>query len=317
MGLWEGFRESEDLFVALGGSACNLLDQFSAQHLANVTWAYATVQYLDASLFDRIAVNACGRLAEFQQKELASIAWAFASVGLSCQGGASFNLVEAAISRFASPGMLQDCGAQEVANLTWASGITGCHNESFFRHATERLVELDSAVLAPHFAQWHTAWLARSTKEDQVPSFVSEDWLNRCQEAAMRYFRAAPSSGAHLRSSLHMEVCMEIQQLMQRSLNAKVDVEYALPEGLVVDIAVLGPVKVAIEVDGPSHFVRLLQPSEQTAYLKDRLIENGSTKFKRRMLQHLGWKARSVPWFEWSRLSNRTARAAFLQDLLK
>ena len=47
--------------------------------------------------------------------------------------------------------------------------------------------------------------------------------------------------------------------------------------------------RVAVEVDGPSHFVgRSQQPT-------------GATVLKHRQLRHFEWRLESVPYFEWDR----------------
>ena len=78
-------------------------------------------------------------------------------------------------------------------------------------------------------------------------------------------------------------------------------------EGLSLDMAQPDERR-AVEVDGPSH------------YLKDaegRCVgENGSTRFKSRLLRRLGWDVTHVPFFEWDALQGSEAQDAYLRSKL-
>ena len=66
---------------------------------------------------------------------------------------------------------------------------------------------------------------------------------------------------------------------------------------------------IAVEVDGPSHFLR--NPGTQGEHLP-----NGSTLLKRRLLRMAGWHVVSVPFFEWDPLLNRQAQCQYLRSHL-
>ena len=53
--------------------------------------------------------------------------------------------------------------------------------------------------------------------------------------------------------------------------------------------------RVAIEVDGPSHFTQVGTPS-------------GATLLKRRQLRATGWNVVAIPYFEWYRLDRNVQR---------
>ena len=67
----------------------------------------------------------------------------------------------------------------------------------------------------------------------------------------------------------------------------------AAPGMLSIDMACTDR-KIAIECDGPSHYLTVLDGS-------GRSVENGSTKAKRRLLQRLGWKVVNLNWEEAAR----------------
>jgi len=71
----------------------------------------------------------------------------------------------------------------------------------------------------------------------------------------------------------------------------------------------LRPSLVAIEVDGPSHFLR---PSSRS----DKHLPNGPTLLKRRLLKVAGWRLISVPFYEWDQLSGREEQRRYLAQRL-
>ena len=67
------------------------------------------------------------------------------------------------------------------------------------------------------------------------------------------------------------------------------DMERLTDDGLFcIDIVLRGPARVAVEVDGPSHFLRNTR------------APNGPTLARQRLLEARGWRVASVPWFEWA-----------------
>ena len=66
--------------------------------------------------------------------------------------------------------------------------------------------------------------------------------------------------------------------------------------------------RLAIEVDGPSHYQFRIGGSDR--------VPNGTTLLKRRLLAAAGWRVVSVPFYEWDALEGRTERGAYLQRQL-
>ena len=70
---------------------------------------------------------------------------------------------------------------------------------------------------------------------------------------------------------------------------------------------------IAIEVDGPSHFVQLSRQGAARQYMKF----NAETRLKRRLLKRLGWKVVSLPYTRWdSAQSKRHLQQEILTSLL-
>ena len=77
--------------------------------------------------------------------------------------------------------------------------------------------------------------------------------------------------------------------------------------GYLVDLARPSE-RVAVEVDGPSHF---LLPDHRGVR-----TPNGSTLLKRRLLERAGWRVIAVPFFEWDELRGEEAQRAYLRSRL-
>merc|ERR1712150_152476 len=102
-------------------------------------------------------------------------------------------------------------------------------------------------------------------------------------------------------SHLHAQVSRVLRDMKVEHENEK-DIE-----GLVVDIAVRGS-RVALEVDGPSHF---LKESDGTRSRK----VNGWTLFKHRLLRRLHYRVCNLPYFEWGALNSKQQKQ-YLRNLL-
>lgn len=103
---------------------------------------------------------------------------------------------------------------------------------------------------------------------------------------------------------------------------------------LSIDIANIAA-RVGIEVDGPSHFINVLdepQGSEETNEGSKRqqsnggkmwLFEwngqrqvNGPTALKTRLLSHLGWRIIHIPFWEWNNFGDEESQSAYCKKLL-
>ena len=84
--------------------------------------------------------------------------------------------------------------------------------------------------------------------------------------------------------------------------------EYVTADGLfAIDIALWarGATRIAVEVDGPSHFA-----------VNDMHHITGKTKARRKALSRLGWVVLSVPVAVWLQLKDRTSKERWLRDQL-
>ena len=84
--------------------------------------------------------------------------------------------------------------------------------------------------------------------------------------------------------------------------------EHVTPEGISLDLA--DPeTKRAIEVDGPSHYLKDVATGEY--------VVNGSTQFKSRLLRARGWQITHVPFYAWHDKSVPQRRQLLREHLAK
>ena len=84
--------------------------------------------------------------------------------------------------------------------------------------------------------------------------------------------------------------------------------EHETVEGISLDLADPAT-KRAIEVDGPSHYLRDATSGEY--------VVNGPTRFKSRLLGTLGWQVTHVPFFDWNNKSVLERRGILREHLVK
>jgi hypothetical protein len=71
--------------------------------------------------------------------------------------------------------------------------------------------------------------------------------------------------------------------------------------------------RTALEVDGPSHFLKSVTPSGEASWFVD-----GPTAFKQQRLQSFGWRVVQISFYEWGEVARQgeVARAAYLRHKL-
>eukprot|EP00966_Prymnesium_polylepis_P187428 4345420-Prymnesium_polylepis.1 len=114
---------------------------------------------------------------------------------------------------------------------------------------------------------------------------ISSHWLELPEELSQTCREAFESRDATASNfQLAVRDCLQ-------SMGMEPQEEVCTPQGYSVDLVVeLGGRRVAVEVDGPSH------------YLGSSRMPNGATMLKRRQLEAFGWRLVSVPYWEWSPL---------------
>ena len=302
------------------------LRDFRPQGLANTAWAYATAGHASPALLDAIAEEAAGRgLREFAPQGLANTAWAFATAGHAAPA-----LLDAIADEATRRG-LRDFRPQALSNTAWAYATAGHAAPALLDAIAEEAARLGLREFTPQELA-NTAWAYAAADRPAPALFGGDAFVQRC--AAERRFvpdelrqlhqwqlwqeeRGAtwPPLPPALAQRCRDAFCREegapsrLQRDVAASLRAlglALREEVRTPQGYSLDgVVSRGGREVAVEVDGPSHFVgRTPTPT-------------GATALKRRQLRAAGWALLPVPYWEWDALGSEVAKQEYLQPALE
>ena len=315
---------------ALIREALPKLPYFNPQNLANTIWALATLDHYDKTFTSALIREALPKLPYFNPQNLANTIWALAKLGHHDTAFTSA-LIQEVRPR------LPDFTPQGLANTIWALATLGHYDKAFIAvliiEAKPRLPNFNSQDLA------NTMWALTALvhyDEAFTASLVHEAAADRCDlitEGQRQMFQSLLILKA--RGLLTLDNLLESShpQLWKKCCHAWLDSvrvprssmtqlrvlalvkelpgchgavsEHLTEDGMLsIDIAVLLPAhgaKLAVEVDGPQHFMR-----------DGSLTTN--TKMRNLLLEARGWTVVSVPVDEWDRLEQR-GRGACLEYL--
>jgi len=268
---------SPGLFEAISAEAARRgLGRFTEQALSNTAWAFANASHLSSELFDAISAEALRRgLGGFDEQDLSNTAWAFATVG-----HASPELLDATSAEIMSRG-LGGFQPQALSNLAWAFAVLDPPSADLLYGSTRfttRCAQLESGFSCENLRQLHQWSLWREEHGALWPG-LPQHLRQACRDAFVRE-EAQPSQ---LRSDVVREI---------RSHGFDVEENYRCrvsAYSIDARVTLNGEKPVAVEVDGPSHFLgRSPQPT-------------GATLLKHRQLGYFGWRLETVRYWEWRR----------------
>ena len=244
-----------------------------------VSWACATLTIESPQLLSEIENNVELLLAMSKSQEVSQLAWAFSVLGRQSPG--FFLALEGNLDRFVA-----GANVQSLANTCYAMAVLDLVDEN---HKI-MLDKLWSRLVSMKTADFH---------EEELQQILY------VEAAARVYGIALEDPPAELRTILEGLKPSSVQSSnFEKQISARlfelgfdhqreVSPFEAAPGMLSIDMACTDR-KIAIECDGPSHYLTVLDGS-------GRSVENGSTKAKRRLLQKLGWKVLNLNWEEAAR----------------
>jgi len=203
---------------------------------------------------------------------------------------------------------VRDGNEQDVATTLWSFAIAGYLDEG--RDLVEKL--------------WKRACDGRLQFNDdnlrQLALFyaaaqIEEPTLNLepLPESLLGQIEAAAAKSNVTDSRSHKEVSSTLKELnidhkMEVSPFESSNVTFNTSTMLNIDIVISNEnKKVAIEFNGSSHYIQF----------DGRDFENGTTKFKRRLLEKLNFTVVSIHWDDWRRAREANTQKDFLLNLLK
>ncbi|VFQ69147.1 unnamed protein product [Cuscuta campestris] len=315
--------------------ALDKVDEFNSQNVANVAGAFASMRHSAPELFCGLSRRACAIIHTFQPQEMAQMLWAFASLyepvnqlldvlddvfndanqfqcfsNDSCNNNNSNDMfahrdesgAERATDRTQGVSTLPVLvfNRDQLGNISWSFSVFGQMNRIFFFHVWNAMSRFEKQRISEQY------------KEDVV--FASQVHLAiKCLKLEYPNLHLFLESGLEEKISragrtkrFNQKVTSSFQEEVVRLLVStgfdwvrehRVD-DYTL-DAVVIDK------KIALEIDGPTHFSR------------NSGSPLGHTMLKRRYITAAGWKLVSVSQQEWEKLQGGFEQLEYLRGILR
>lgn len=294
-------QQSFDLRIDFFGPVANALIQhkgiFSSRSLCDIAFSFAKLGINNAQLFAHLANKKLesqrGKAAAadtFSKDEIWRSLWAFATVGIAHKP-----LIDKLIAR--TTRILKDADSNSIGNILWSLAILDTRPDV---KTAQTLVDTFARLNPKEISIRQAFAFYQQTTLPHPDGNYPLQWPSQL----IAKFDALKIGDVNI-SKLQAEVYAEVKKMQPEAVEErpirKMPVDIAIKK--IVDGK---KVKVAIEIDGPTHF----------AYKsRDPL---GHTQFKRRLLNRKGWQVISVPYWDWDAIKpgDLQAKAAYLKSLL-
>lgn len=292
--------------VLAGHEVTALVDAFTqkvhkakAQEAANTLWACSELRYYPEELLSALEqqpqllhrwLQAATAIA------ISGFAHACASLGYSSQ-----LLLDALLEHAVS--MQSGWDAWGLANLCWAAAVLDMqHNSSQVLQSARACSAACGRMQTTGHQQLYQVhrWLQQSRAPEGISTVLTAEQLQQCRDSWRQQFRREAAARGSL---MQKEVFSYLQQLPTSSWQQPPVMEQLTDDGdASIDIGAVtaSGARLAIEVDGPSHF---LQPGNRL---------DGPTQARNRMLGALGYTVVSLPHFEWEPLQTKKQKQQYL-----
>jgi ABC-type uncharacterized transport system auxiliary subunit len=318
-------------FQAIDDSASRLVQQGTTQNIANTVWAFASRDIQAPSLCLRVEEHAAFLVSRGDYQGISSIIWSFATLGVVCPK------LCRAINKDTSR-LIHEGDSQYIANTLWAMSILGVDApeliDAIKGPVAENCVRLGTnhnilnicyaLAISDSFPRhidtftkfWNKAnevdWneLAASARAQLVQSYLIASCVHGVRLSPPKWLSAPLRADVH-KSKSHLEMSSILNDLDFHHDNEVSPLGSDNASNFWSIDCACRDRKIAIEFDGPFHFLRLAGSRDHGK------IENGPTKAKRRFLKSLGWKVINISHFEWQETRTREGRQNLLEKRLK
>jgi hypothetical protein len=296
--------KSPRLFSDIENHSSWIVKEGNAQDVANIAWACSKFGFESPTLFLNIEKKSSWLIKEAEKsgkmQHLSSVALSFAVVGLASEEifGSLCKIV---------PNLIENGNPQVIINICYAFAVLDLAKKygKEFRLLWAKAISMDPTVLPveqrSQLFQAHAFVTASGVKSLEAPALLETDEITL--EADVHESRSQNEVSGIL-DDLGFHHLAEVSPVTKENM-------FPLPGGMLgIDMACRKQM-VAIEFDGPSHFLREVGSGKVLE------VENGATKAKRRFLERLGWKVVKCRYFDWEKAKSKEAKRSSVSEMLK